>query len=231
MCSYHCLAFKLPLTTLSNQFLWLEPNENAANICKCKAPQQYKSFYYISPCSTEQQKRFLIYPLRTKCWFGSLLLGNRLCSAISCYFLKFCISEENGDLLKISLCLWQREVIPWTDVDGCYLQVKKGKKSESTAESFLLLAVRLWCPTASRPRRAAARSADLAWHVQQTLLNLASSDFQHFSWLFLLPSRDRSREPGRARSGSSCDTALLGCLRASGRFGTTLLAALAHDCI
>lgn len=136
MCSYHCLAFKLTLTTLSNLFLWLEPNENAVNICKCKALQQYKSFYCISPCSTEQQKRFLIYPLRTKRWFGSVLLGNCLCSAISCYFLKFCILEENGDLLKFSLCLWQREVILCAEVDECYLQVRREWRAKAQQKVF-----------------------------------------------------------------------------------------------
>lgn len=154
--------------------------------------------------------------------------------SLLCYFLLFSqvlyFRRKRGPTQNLFLF-----VAAWGDsLDRCRWVLfagKKGKKSESTAESFLLLAVRLWCATASRPRRAAARSADLAWHVQQTLLNLASSDFQHFSWLFLLPSRDRSREPGRARSGSSCDTALLGCLRASSHFGTTLLAALAHDCI
>lgn len=48
------------------------------------------------PAPQSSRGDFLIYPLSTKCWFGSVLLGNSFCSAISCYFLKFCVSAENG---------------------------------------------------------------------------------------------------------------------------------------
>lgn len=129
--------------------------------------------------------------------------------SLLCYFLLFSqvlyFRREWGPTQSLFMF-----VAVWGDsLDRCRWMLFAGEKqmkSKSTAESFLLLVVRLWCPAASMPQRAAAHSADLAWHVQQTLLNLVSSDFQHFSWLFLLSCRDMSCESGRASSGSSCDT-------------------------
>lgn len=149
-----------------------------ANAKFCRNRNHFAVFH---PASQSSREDFLIYPLRTKCWFGSVVLRSHLCC-----FLLFSQAAyfrcERGPTQN--LCMF---VVVWHDsLDRCrwvlFASKKQvasksmGKFSHFRSEELMLTANTLWLTAFPNP--------GLAWHVQQRLH--AKSHFLRLSALCMI---------------------------------------------